>query len=275
MEQRTQCFPWQFVLLTYGFSWLFWIPNGLVAHGIALPQGLVEYLNSPYSPAAFGPSLAAILLTLKENGWSGVGRLLKQGINMGFRKVWLLPILLLPPLIFTGGILLSAVVGKTALDLSVLTNPPVLIVAPLVILLTAGPLQEEFGWRGYALPRLQMRFNALVSSIILGGIWWLWHLPLVFVPGKFMADNLLLFGLLMFQIVLVSVLFTWINNNCDGSVFAALLLHTSMNWSIWVLMPSMQVNAVEIGVTILLVMIVVAAVLFIFGAARLTRPAGP
>ena len=271
MEQEAERFPWQFILLAYAFSWLFWIPGVLAAYGTALPRGLAEFLNSPFNPAAFGPSLAAILLTLKENGWSGVGRLLKQGINVRFRKIWLLPILLLPPLIFTGATLLSAIISKTALDLSVLANPPVAIIVPIIILFRHGPLQEEFGWRGYALPRLQLRFNALVSSMILGIVWWLWHLPLVFIPGRFMVDNLLLFGMLMIEIVLISILFTWIYNNTGGSVLAALLFHTSMNWSIWVLLPSMQVNAVIISLTSLSLLIVVAVVLSTYGAERLVR----
>lgn len=261
-------FPWQFILLAYAFSWLFWIPGALAAYGMALPQGLAEFLNSPFNPAAFGPSLAGILLTLKEKGWSGVGGLFRQGFNLHFRKIWLLPILLLPPLIFTGATLLSAIIGKTALDLSIVTNPPVAIVAPIMILFTAGPLQEEFGWRGYALPRLQLRFNALVSSIILGIVWWLWHLPLVFIPGKFMVDNLPLFGMLMIEIVLTSVLFTWIYNNTGGSILATLLFHTSMNWSIWVLLPSMQVNAVIISLTSLFLLIVVAVVLSTSGTGK-------
>ncbi|MFQ3663253.1 MAG: type II CAAX endopeptidase family protein [Chloroflexaceae bacterium] len=268
-SKTTERFPWQFILLAFTFSWLFWIPGALAAYGVAVPQELTRFLNSPFNPAAFGPSLAGILLTLKEQGWSGVGRLLKQGINIHFNKIWLLPILFLPLLIFAGATLLSVIIGKTTLDLSVLANPPLAIVAPIMILLTAGPLQEEFGWRGYALPRLQRRFNALMSSIILGIVWWLWHFPLVFIPGRFMVNNVLLFGMLMIEIVLMSILFTWIYNNTGGSVLAALLFHTSMNWSIWVLLPGMQVNAVIIGFTSLLLFIIVVIVLSICGVERL------
>ena len=50
-------------------------------------------------------------------------------------------------------------------------------------LLIIGPLSEEIGWRGYALERLQTRWNALTSSLIVGLVWALWHLPLFMMVG--------------------------------------------------------------------------------------------
>jgi CAAX protease family protein len=44
-----------------------------------------------------------------------------------------------------------------------------------------GPFPAELGWRGYVLDRLQSRWNVVVSSLILGAIWALWHLPLFFI----------------------------------------------------------------------------------------------
>jgi len=143
---------WLFFLFAYAFSWLFWIPQALAANGIAIPAGLSVFLSSPFNPAAFGPLVAALLLTFLGEGWKGAIGLLKRGLDFRFKKTWLFPILLLPPLIFTGATLLSVFTGATPLDSSVLSNPVVAIVAPVMILLTAGPLQEEFGWRGYALP---------------------------------------------------------------------------------------------------------------------------
>jgi len=265
---------WLFFLLAYAFSWLFWIPQALAANGMAIPAGVSAFLSSPFNPAAFGPLVAALVLTFFDEGWKGAIALLKRGLDFRFKKTWLLPILLLPPVIFTGATLLSVFTGATLLDSSVLSNPIVAIVAPVIILLTAGPLQEEFGWRGYALPHLQRRFDALVSSLVLGVLWWLWHLPLIFIPGKFMVSTPLLFGVLLVEMVLVTILFTWIYNNTGGSILAAMLFHTSMNWSIWVILPSMQMNLSILGFTIVLLTIAVAVVLGIWGPNRLSRNNG-
>jgi membrane protease YdiL (CAAX protease family) len=51
---------------------------------------------------------------------------------------------------------------------------------PLIIL---GPLSEEIGWRGYALDRLQTKWNALESSLMVGLVWGLWHGPLFYMVG--------------------------------------------------------------------------------------------
>lgn len=256
---------WLFFLLAYAFSWLFWVPQALAANGTSLPAGVAAFLASSFNPAAFGPLVAALVLTALDSGWKGVLGLLKRGVDLRFRKIWLLPILFLPPLIFGGAILLSVLAGATPLDLSVASNPPFALVALVVILLTGGPLQEEFGWRGYALPRLQARFGVLIASLILGILWWLWHLPLVFIPGRFMASSLPLFGALAVEIVLTAILFTWIYNHTGGSVLAAMLFHTTMNWAIWVTLPTMQLNFAIIGFTVALLAIAVAIVIGIGG----------
>ncbi len=252
---------WSFVLLAHAFSWLFWIPLALQAHGAALPPGLAAFLASPLNPAAFGPLVASLVLSFIEGRWKGVLGLLKRGIDVRFAPIWLLPTLVLPLLVFAGGILLAVAVGAAALDTSVLSNPAMVVISLPIILLTSGPLQEEFGWRGYLQTRLQRCLSPLPAGLLVGVVWWLWHLPLAFIPGKFMASSLPLFVLLMPEIVLTAVVMTWIFNHTGGSVLPALLFHTLMNWSSWLLLPTMQANAGIIGFTVLLAAIVVGAVL--------------
>lgn len=90
-----------------------------------------------------------------------------------------------------------------------------------------GGLSEEPGWRGFALPRLQARFNPLVSSLILGVIWAVWHAPGKFggIDASSLSDTLVEWVL----IVLVTIIFTWLFNRTKGSILVTTLIHPAMN----------------------------------------------
>ncbi|WP_052572286.1 CPBP family glutamic-type intramembrane protease [Chthonomonas calidirosea] len=70
-----------------------------------------------------------------------------------------------------------------------------LVLSAFVFALLSNPW-EEVGWRGFALPRLQARHMAFTATLIVGGLWALWHLPLFFWAENPMANILLLCGLL-------------------------------------------------------------------------------
>lgn len=243
-ERGSQKWLLWFFGIAFFFSWLFWIPTAFVVHGADFPSGLKAFLESPLNPAAFGPLVAALLVTLAERGGRGVLSLLKRVFILRFPKMWLVVSIVLPMIVFGGAVWFSILVGARSPDLSVLSNPPFALIGFVVILLTSGPLQEEFGWRGYALPRLQTRYSPLVSSVILGICWWLWHLPAVFIPGRFMANDPFVFMFLGVVIVLTSILMTWLFNHTKGSLLSALLFHTAMNWSIWMAIPDMHLDLV-------------------------------
>jgi membrane protease YdiL (CAAX protease family) len=92
---------------------------------------------------------------------------------------------------------------------------------------TYGGLSEEPGWRGFALPRLQARFSPLVSSLILGVIWAVWHAPGKFggIEASSLSDTLVEWVL----IVLVTIIFTWLFNRTKGSILVTALIHPAMN----------------------------------------------
>ena len=81
---------------------------------------------------------------------------------------------------------------------------------------------EELGWRGYALPRLLERFSPLVASLILGVIWWLWHLPTFFIAGTPQFRQPVVAFLIM--TTAYSILMTWIFLHTHGSVLIATLV---------------------------------------------------
>jgi membrane protease YdiL (CAAX protease family) len=128
----------------------------------------------------------------------------------------------------------------------------------------SGGISEEFGWRGYALPRLQARWNALVSSIVIGVIWAVWHIPLWFLAGSSQQGSS--FGLFLANLVLMSVLYTWLFNNAKGSILVAVFFHAMAN-TVAQMFPIPTDNLfywVVLGLTVVLVVV-------IYGPRRLVR----
>ena len=104
----------------------------------------------------------------------------------------------------------------------------------LVLIILAG-LGEEFGWRGFLLPRLQRHHNALISSLIIGVFHSLWHIPLFLVEGTAqygwaqqvgLAPSFL--GYSAF-VIAWSIQLTWFFNNTGGSVLLVAVVHGAGN----------------------------------------------
>jgi uncharacterized protein len=267
----TASFPWLFLLITFGFTWLVCLPGVLAARGlIVLPIPAMLLVAS----AQFGPSLAAFLLVYKQAGGAAIRRLFKRAWAWQISLRWLLPTLFLPPLLAVGALLLQRIAGGPLPPLTLLAllaQPLAILPTFLFIFLLQGPVPEEFGWRGYLLDRLQCRWNALASSLFLGLVWAVWHLPLFYMDA---AQAFLPFWPYLIQVTAASVLITWLYNNTGRNLLVALLFHTMVNLSIALFPP---VNLVQGGYTRafiwLALLYVIAALLVVlyWGAQTLTR----
>ena len=149
---------------------------------------------------------------------------MRRGVDYRFPKVWWIPIILIFPIIQGAALLLAVLGGEGVPELFWVSNPLTIVVYFVMALLFQGPLQEEFGWRGYALDRLQARFNALNSSLILGFVWGLWHLPYFLTA----TEVIYLYGFLPLVLsdILIAILLTWLYDNTGGSILVALIFHT-------------------------------------------------
>jgi hypothetical protein len=93
-----------------------------------------------------------------------------------------------------------------------------------------GPLFEEPGWRGFALPRLQRLHGPLVGGLILGSLWALWHLPGFLVPQKLPPSGTVMdFVRFALALIALAYIIQWVFNNTGGSVFMAILTHATWN----------------------------------------------
>jgi len=203
--------------LTLAVSWSFWVPTLSV-----LPEGTLRQLA--VVPGAFGPAVAAATVT-KLCGES-VRSWLREAFAWRRPLRWYVAALGLPVVLSTGvGVVLyleAGSVDESALRTALLSYPVTLAFATLF-----GGGQEEFGWRGFALPHLQARFDALTASLVIGAVWALWHAPLF-------AFDVAGYAVLppvpyAFSVVGFSVVFTWYYNGSRGSLPGAILLHGSIN----------------------------------------------
>ncbi|HEY7067581.1 MAG TPA: CPBP family intramembrane glutamic endopeptidase [Chloroflexota bacterium] len=217
-------------VLAYGITWLVDLPFVLSAEG----AGWLPY-TSPINDdlllytASFGPLAAALIMAGVTEGRAGIRRLL-QGIVLWRVSPWwyLFALVGLPMLLMLGTI---AVPGNLASFHP--TDPARLLMEYLPYfvypaLLVGGPLGEEPGWRGFALPRLQRQYGPLVGTLILGPLWAFWHVPLWLtawrLAGMQNVYNVVLFVLFISTWTFV---FTWVFNSTRGSVLLAILVHTS------------------------------------------------
>ena len=163
--------------LTYAISWAIWLGLTVGSLDIGTPAGAV--LNVV---AIAGPSIAALVLATVLG--RGELRRLLAGFSLSRLSVrWAAVALVLPLVMMAAAIAGSvAIFGAPRPSVSISVGGVVLVEFVRVLFL-GGPIGEELGWRGFALPRLQQHRNALLASILLGLVWGLWHLPLYFVLG--------------------------------------------------------------------------------------------
>jgi membrane protease YdiL (CAAX protease family) len=137
------------------------------------------------------------------------------------------------------------------------------LVTFIPVLILGGPLGEEIGWRGFALPRMQPLQGPLVGSIILGLLWALWHLPEFMVPtwaaSSGGSDLLAIVKFCTFAIAATIVL-TWVFNNTKASVLMTVLVHATIDapllpYSV-LLGPSEVMNSMLVGFGTLALLVV-------------------
>lgn len=234
---------------------------------LQVASAVERFLLGPLNPA-WGPFVAAFLLTFLDGGMGGVRKLLKRGVDYRIGARWYLVIFFLFPTLIGGALLLASISGDPLPEMPAFSDPLVIPIAFVYILFLGGPLQEEFGWRGYALDRLQERWSALASSIVLGVAWGLWHLPLFFMSRQEFYYQRLVWGLVL-STVLVAILFTWLYNNTNRSILAAMIFHATFNLSHF-LFPALGSDPASLYLFVLL-FVSVGVVLVFWGPGRMVR----
>ena len=222
-------FPRLFLLLAYGWAWLWTIPVALTRR---------DYQSSPLLflvtfIGIFGPGLAGIILTHRE------GREARRDFRQrafDIRRVqlpWIIFMLLLWPALHLLANGLSKILGSAAPASEMVTEMTVrpLLIPVIVILYFLQALLEDLGWRGYMLEKVLQSWSPMHAALLVGIFHAFWHLPFFFIVGTNQIKMGLGFDFWLFvaQAVSFSIYATWCYlDNCH-STLAAILLHTVGN----------------------------------------------
>src|SRR5919107_2061994 len=210
-----------FFVLTFALSW-----GGWPLYGVGI---------WPIPFLAGGPLIAALIMVPLTQGRAGLRELGSRMIRWRVGWRWYAAALGLPLGVLLTTVALNITLGAGAPSLVGVGSLSTILMVVAVRLIDPmnGPMGEEPGWRGFALPGLQTSRSPLLTTLILAPVIALWYLPLAFIEGGGMKP-LDFLGPIAFTFVA-----TWLFNHTDGSVLMTIVkpaaegtIHPSALWSV-------------------------------------------
>jgi membrane protease YdiL (CAAX protease family) len=218
-----------FFLIAYAVSWLFWSCAILLHLSVAPRQSFLG--RSLYFAGIQGPFLAGIALSWARGRVEGVRSFLGRIVRPPFNPIWLFIAIAIVPLIMLASLDLAVALGRATIPHPLLVRPSMgwsgLLVSQLLVM-----NGEEYGWRGYALPQMEKFGGTLGSSLLLGVLWSLWHVPLFYTTGSWQRGSIWAY---VAMITATCVVQAAIFFRANQSVLPAMLFHGSLNASQFVL----------------------------------------
>ncbi len=215
-----------FLVAVFVVTWGFGALYALFPHQLLALAGPPSGTNPVFMIAVAAPSYLAIVMAALTAGRAGVADLFSRLLHWRIGPQWYLLATVGIAALALGARCLAGTLSSADLDPRM--HWQLWLVAGLSAFWTdPGPLGEELGWRGFALPRLEQRMRGIGAALLLGVIWGVWHLPAFLIPG--LPQNSFPLWAFMVSIVSLAVLVVWIVNNAGGSVIVAILAHWTAN----------------------------------------------
>ena len=248
-----------FVALTYGMTWVIVLPLVLEGLGLIILNDIWRRLHY-LAPA--GPALASLIVVGSTSGRNGIAEVFRRMTRWRVGSLWLLiSVGTVWVFYFAAGVtvvLTAAAWPDISLFGTVRYFPYLTFIGAWILWIVSFGLGEETGWRGFLLPHLQSKYNALKSAILLSFAWAAWHTPFFFYDTNFQAMGP--FGAVMWMVGLMfgSILLTWLYNSTGGSILAAALWHGTYN--LFTAAEGEAVGEVAPVITMLIMVLVIAIV---------------
>ena len=213
-----------FYALAFGLTWgIGAIP--LLA-GRWMPEVHLSTANPLYYLAAYSVSLSGLLLTWRYAGSKGLRSLGSRLMPRRSSVRWILTVVVGYATIIAVTLWMAGRARGAPVEIPSWST--LLSAIMITIVRDPGPLGEELGWRGFALPRLLDRYSPLRASIGLGLVHAAWHLPLLFIPGMPQAN--VSFPLFTVGVVAIAIFDTALFLRTEANLLMAIVVHLLANW---------------------------------------------
>lgn len=257
-----------FFVFAYALSWILWIPLVAAGQQVSPIAGLIFIIIG-----GFGPFLSAIIVTAIVQGKAGLRELRNRIFKWRVGTRWYLFVLSFPIVFALVSYGLYVLLGGTPQDLSGL-QPWYNYFPAFAYVFFLGGGQEEPGWRGFALPRLQVKYSAFVASVILGVFWAFWHFPLFF--SAVSSQSGLPFAWYLPHCIALAIIFTWIYNGTGGSVLLAMMFHAGLNASAnWIPFLAAEGALSQFASVVIVEWLIAIILIVVYGPAHLSRRSRP
>ena len=244
-----------FVLLTYILTWSVVIPIALTRHGYAA----INISRSLQIISTLSPGIVAIILTAIYFGKNGIKSLFKAIVKWRVKFKWYIIIIILG-IALCG---LSLLIFNWISGQSIKPDQPYNFVFYFILILPLSAFWEEIGWRGFLLPVLQEKYTAIKSSLIIGFVWGLWHLPIYLAINPY-GDKTIIFFIMMFiGCFALSIIATYLYNSTKGSLLICILFHNAINTSAAYFYGNIKGEELRPLLIWILLLIVSAAIIFL------------
>lgn len=221
-----------FFVMAYVFSWVILIPF-ILSQWDVFPK--TKAFDIFFVANAFvGPMLAAYIMIRTLEGKESWKKIRKSIISIKVGLKWyLFTLIVIPAAMFLGMVILNG--GMPTFDDLTSRFFITYIISFAITFFLGGPLPEEIGWRGFALPRLQAKFGPLKATLLLAILWAFWHLPHFLTtaqrggPGSDPSILYIHLPIFILMCLPISIILTWVYNRNRGNLFIVMLVHTSVN----------------------------------------------
>jgi len=237
MKEAIKKYPiWAYLCFAFGFSWTLWSVLVFTTPPAVLQEGPPPSFFIFAALGGIGPSLAGIVVTAILYGKAGVHDLFARVKLPRVGIQWYAAALFISPLIGVSTRAVESALGKpTALQEEMKDTLPLSVIFPVF-----AALGEEFGWRGYLLPKLETHCTAFKASVLVGLAWGLWHIPTQVIAWR--QEGLLVIAAHVFVshvvgITAQSIVMAWIFDNTKHNLFLMVLNHYSITFTAMFMFP--------------------------------------